>query len=239
MRSKRYLAGIITLLALTGCGKVEVQDTDTEVLKDTEMQETSSDELEEKELINLSPMADKSSGSTGEGSEVISGEDEEEVLVSTDDTEKKTETSTKEQVSENTETAAKTEKEDPTTNITYLDTTPSDDMEDIGEMYFKEITSEDEIIMNIEGLPIVRDQLLVTVKDGVTKTEVEALAAQYEFVIVGAIALTGDYQWESIYELSIEELDEKLNEVSASDQVGYVSYNYTWPMEMEPEPDIL
>ena len=135
--------------------------------------------------------------------------------------------------------ADKVEKEDPTANITYLDTTPSDDMEDIGEMYFKDITSEDDIIMNIEGLPIVRDQLLVTVKDSVTKTEVEALAAQYDFVIVGAIALTGDYQWESRYELSIEELDEKLNEVSTSDQVGYVSYNYTWPMDMEPEPDIL
>ncbi len=235
MGLKRYLAGSIILLALTGCGKAEVQDTDTEVLKDTEMQETSSDELEEKEFTNLSSITDKSSGSTEESSELISERDEKDVLAVKDETEINSETNTEDDISENTETAAKTEKEDPTANITYLDTTPSDDMEDIGEMYFKEITSEDEIIMNIEGLPIVRDQLLVTVKDGVTKTEVEALAAQYEFVIVGAIALTGDYQWESIYELSIEELDEKLKEVSASDQVGYVSYNYTWPMDMEPD----
>lgn len=239
MRSKRYLAGIITLLALTGCGKAEIQDTDTEVLKDTEMQETLSDELAEKEFTNLSPITDKSSGSAEESSELISERDEKDVLAVKVETEINSETNAEDDISENTETAAKTEKEDPTTNITYLDTTPSDDMEDIGEMFFKDITSDDEIIMNIEGLPIVRDQLLVTVKDGVTKTEVEALAAQYEFVIVGAIALTGDYQWESIYELSIEELDEKLNEVSASDQVGYVSYNYTWPMDMEPEPDIL
>ena len=117
-------------------------------------------------------------------------------------------------------------KEDPTPYIHYMDTTPSEYTEDIGEVYFKDLTSEADLILNIYGACCVRDQLILVMKDGIEKAQVEELAERYDFKIVGAIELTGDYQIESVYELNIDDLQSVFDKISESDLVDHVSYNY-------------
>ena len=109
---------------------------------------------------------------------------------------------------------------DPDASITYLD--------DIGDIYFKDITSEDEIVQNAEGLFCARDQLLITAKEGVSKAEVQALADQYGFEIVGMIALTDDYQIESKSSLTMEELQNALDNIETSELITNATYNYIW-----------
>ncbi len=130
------------------------------------------------------------------------------------------------QIVADVDTTMNTVKENPAPYIQYMDTKPSEYTEDIGEVFFKEIASEDDMILNVEGGLCVRDQLLLVMKDGVLKSQVEDLVARNGFRIVGYIALTGDYQIESVYSLSAEELQDSFNKIVGSTIVDHVAYNY-------------
>ena len=68
----------------------------------------------------------------------------------------------------------------------------------------------------------------VTAKEGVSKAEVQALADQYGFEIVGMIALTDDYQIESKSSLTMEELQNALDNIETSELITNATYNYIW-----------
>ncbi|MBR3307141.1 MAG: S8 family serine peptidase, partial [Lachnospiraceae bacterium] len=128
--------------------------------------------------------------------------------------------------SDNVDVWNRIKKPDPSPFIIHMDTTSSEYTEDIGEVYFKDIEYDEELTLNCEGLLCVKDQLLLTVNEGVTKDILEAQINMFDFRIVGAIELTGDYQIESIYELNNEELNSAFLAFSTSELVDHVSYNY-------------
>ncbi|MDE6743031.1 MAG: S8 family peptidase, partial [Lachnospiraceae bacterium] len=98
-------------------------------------------------------------------------------------------------------------------------------LEDIGEAYFKDIMSMDDIGYTIEGYPCVKNQLLLMSKEGVTFTQIEGLAHSYDAEIVGYLELTGDYQIEFYEEVTPERLWALMEELSQNGLVEYCDYN--------------
>ncbi|MDE6531611.1 MAG: S8 family serine peptidase, partial [Lachnospiraceae bacterium] len=98
-------------------------------------------------------------------------------------------------------------------------------LEDIGEAYFKDITSMDDIGYTIEGYPCVKNQLLLTSKEGVTFTQIEELVHSYDAEIVGYLELTDDYQIEFYEEIPPERLRTLMEELAQNGLVEYCDYN--------------
>ncbi len=96
---------------------------------------------------------------------------------------------------------------------------------DIGEMYFKDIQSENDIEYDGNGIHYVRNQLLLTARDGVTFDEIDNLAKSINASVVGYIEVVNDYQIEFNYDLSTEELYAVINKLNNSSLVEYISLN--------------
>lgn len=99
------------------------------------------------------------------------------------------------------------------------------DIIDIGEAYFKEITSPDDVIDSGDGLYCVKRQLLLTADDNVDFEQIRELAESFNASIVGYIELTNDYQIEFNYDIGIDELKSMISTISDIPYVQNVSLN--------------
>lgn len=109
--------------------------------------------------------------------------------------------------------------------ITPSGTDSDPDILDIGEVYFKDITSEDDVVSLEDGGYCVRNQMLLTATSEVDFADVELLAAMYDAQIVGYIELTNDYQIEFNMDVDVENIKEIINEVSSYSFVESASLN--------------
>lgn len=99
------------------------------------------------------------------------------------------------------------------------------DLIDIGQIYFKDIQSEDDIEYDGDGIYYVRDQLLLTANDNIAFDDIESLALTLNAEIVGYIELTNDYQIEFNKEMTLEELNQIINELNMNPFIEYSSLN--------------
>lgn len=99
------------------------------------------------------------------------------------------------------------------------------DIMDIGEAYFKEVESLDDIIDAGDGLFCVKRQLLLTAEDDVDFEQIRELAESYNASVVGYIGLTNDYQIEFNYDIDIDELKGMIPIMSDIPYIQSVSLN--------------
>lgn len=90
---------------------------------------------------------------------------------------------------------------------------------DIGEAFFKDISSEEDVIYAGEGLFCVRNQFLLSVKEDIPFEIINELVNQYDAYIVGYIELTNDYQVEIKHDVEISELLEVIDALSNVDYI--------------------
>ncbi len=105
------------------------------------------------------------------------------------------------------------------------DSDSNPDLEDIGQIYFKDIQSEDDIEYDGNGIYYVRNQVLLTAKDNVSFDDIESLAETLNAEIVGYIELTNDYQIEFNSKMTTKELYQLIEELGADQLVEYTSLN--------------
>ena len=79
---------------------------------------------------------------------------------------------------------------------------------DIGEIYCKDISSDDDIIYVGDGIYCVKNQILLSVEENVPFSTVRDLVNNYDANIVGYIELTNDYQIEIEHDVEVDELIE-------------------------------
>lgn len=109
-----------------------------------------------------------------------------------------------------------------TTPINYEE---DDDIIDIGEAYFKDITSEEDIAYAGNGIYCVKNQLLLTADNTVGFSEVALLANEYNATIVGYIELTNDYQLEFNEDIDVETIKGIINEIKLHSFIESASLN--------------
>ncbi len=95
----------------------------------------------------------------------------------------------------------------------------------IGEIYYQ-ATSDEHIASEDSGIMYADNELLVVIKEGVTKTEVESLAEKYNAKIVGCIEATGDYQWSLNAVYTMSKLKDLANTIANEESVIQVSPNF-------------
>ena len=74
-----------------------------------------------------------------------------------------------------------------------------------GEIYSYPI-EEEHVHETADGTKYLDNEILVVVKDGITRQQVDELAKKYDSVVVGAITVSGDYQLKLNNMVSNEEL---------------------------------
>ena len=114
---------------------------------------------------------------------------------------------------------------DVTEDIRVMNTT-GEGLEDIGEVYFKEVTSMEDIVYTEDRLSCVRNQFLLTAREGVSYEEVEALVEAQNARIVGYIELTNDYQVEYNCDISPDAIEDNLAIFQASEIIEMATLNY-------------
>jgi subtilisin family serine protease len=100
-----------------------------------------------------------------------------------------------------------------------------DDLVDIGEAYYKDIESLDEIETDENGIEFVKNQFLLTAYNDVAYDDVEALGNEYDADIVGYIELTNDYQFEIEYDVDASDIYQIIDELMDNQLVEYASLN--------------
>ena len=115
--------------------------------------------------------------------------------------------------------------------VVYLDTS-------IGgtasvEIYYKEIASDEDIVNSPEGLPCVRNQMLVMVSDEKSFEEVENYMTGIGAAIVGYVEITNDYQIEFLSDKDVTEIATYIEMLENEPWVDVVGYNYLWLEEPE------
>lgn len=108
------------------------------------------------------------------------------------------------------------------------------DENNIGEVYCAPI-DEEHIAEDGSGAMYSDNEILVVSKDGVAKSEMEALADKYNAEIVGRIEQTGDYQLKLAKTYTLEELDELADEISNEDIVLSANTNYLFAINDSAE----
>lgn len=118
--------------------------------------------------------------------------------------------------------------EDPDTSA-YNEPDPErekEPLEDIGENYFKEISSMDEVEFNEEtGIRYVKNQLLVSCDLGMDKEFMEEACKAIDAEIVGYTEITSDFQIEFVEDKTYEELEEIAEQLKEYDFVRDVFFN--------------
>lgn len=112
-----------------------------------------------------------------------------------------------------------------------------ENLADIGEAYFKDIESIDDIDVDSNGIEFVKNQFLLTAYNDVSYAEVEALGNEYDADIVGYIALTNDYQFEIEYDVNANDIYSIIDELMDNQLVEYASLNTVFEYELEYEPN--
>ena len=100
-----------------------------------------------------------------------------------------------------------------------------ENLADIGEAYFKDIESIDDIDVDSNGIEFVKNQFLLTAYNDVSYDEVEALGDEYNADIVGYIALTNDYQFEIEYDVNANDIYQIIDELMDNQLIEYASLN--------------
>ena len=101
-----------------------------------------------------------------------------------------------------------------------------DEDPDIGEIRWKNVTSDDEIVFaDDEGYYIVKNQILLSCDDSVSYDDVAALADAYDAEIVGYIQITNDYQLEFPADTDMDDLREIIAALSELDCMRMVTFN--------------
>ena len=96
-----------------------------------------------------------------------------------------------------------------------------------GAMYFS--PAPDENVKAIDDASAyVDNEILIAVKDGTARSDVEALAKNAGAEIVGEIALTGDYQLRFGNPMTLEELNEQANRLLENDLVVEAAPNFAF-----------
>lgn len=114
----------------------------------------------------------------------------------------------------------------------------SDDSdENVGRIFFKDISSKDDLIYDSEGNCYVKNQMLITVRSGVSFKTVSNLAFQMYGKIVGYIELTNDYQIEFIHDKSADELLREVDYISHDPIIEYASPNIVSEVEYDSFPN--
>lgn len=108
---------------------------------------------------------------------------------------------------------------------------------DIGEAYFKDIESIDDIDVDSNGIEFVKNQFLLTAYNDVSYDEVEALGNEYNADIVGYIALTNDYQFEIEYDVNANDIYQIIDELMDNQLVEYASLNTVFEYEYDSVPN--
>lgn len=114
-------------------------------------------------------------------------------------------------------------------------TNDSDDL--VGKMYFKDLSSEDDLIYDLYGNRYFKNQVLFTAYDGVTFETVSDFVDSIDARIVGYIELTNDYQIEFNYDMSIEELFDIISELSANSIAEFVMPNIVFEAVCDSLPN--
>lgn len=113
-----------------------------------------------------------------------------------------------------------------------------DDSDDtVGKIYFKELSSEDDLIYDSDGNCYFKNQVLLTAYDGVSFETVSALADSMNARIVGYIELTNDYQIEFNYDMSVDKLFNIVNELSANFIVEFIMPNVVFEAVCDSLPN--
>lgn len=103
----------------------------------------------------------------------------------------------------------------------------------VGKMYFKDLSSEDDLIYDLDGNCYFKNQILLTAYDGVSFETVSALADSVNARIVGYIELTNDYQIEFNYDMSIDELFGMVSELSVNSIIELASPNIAFEIKCD------
>lgn len=113
------------------------------------------------------------------------------------------------------------------TDVVYAGDEASNEynLEDIGEAYYKDIESLDDIDVDNSGIKFVKNQFLLTAYNDVPYTEIKALGEEYNAEIVGYIELTNSYQFEVTYNVDSNGIHEILNELEDNTLVEFSSLN--------------
>lgn len=112
-----------------------------------------------------------------------------------------------------------------------------ENLADIGEAYFKDIESIDDIDVDSNGIEFVKNQFLLTAYNDVSYDEVEALGDEYNADIVGYIALTNDYQFEIEYDVNANDIYQIIDELMDNQLVEYASLNTVFEYEYDSVPN--
>lgn len=105
--------------------------------------------------------------------------------------------------------------------------------EEIGRIYFKAISSEDEITVTPEGLPCVKNQMLLMANDSITFSQVESYMNEIGAVIVGYMEVTNDYQIEFLAETDVSEIAVHIETIKQEPWADVIGYNLLWLEEPE------
>lgn len=103
--------------------------------------------------------------------------------------------------------------------------TDYEDIIDIGDAYFKEITSINDIIYAGNGIYCVKNQLLLTADETVGLEDIAELIKEYNASIVGYIELTNDYQIEFNDDVDVNDIRDIIDELLAVPYVENASLN--------------
>lgn len=119
------------------------------------------------------------------------------------------------------------------TQIGYdFDEAPVDELVDLGEVYFKQIQSDDDVLLNEDnGLYYVNNQLLISGVLGESYEFIEKLANEVGASIVGYIELTNDYQIEFNTEMEYNELENMIDYLSSFSFIEDVTLNTVMVVE--------
>ena len=112
-----------------------------------------------------------------------------------------------------------------------------DSDENVGRIFFKDLSSKDDLIYDSEGNCYVKNQILFTAREGVSYGAAEDFSESLNAEIVGYIELTNDYQIEFNYDMSVEELFDKIEDISQSSIVEYTSPNIVFETECDNFPN--
>lgn len=118
-------------------------------------------------------------------------------------------------------------------DTTLIDYEEDEDIIDIGEAYFKEITSEDDIIYAGDGIYCVKNQLLLTVDENAEFADVVDLMKGYNASVVGYIELTNDYQIEFCDVLDVSDIRNIMDELLTVSYVENASLNIVTEEDFE------
>ena len=114
-----------------------------------------------------------------------------------------------------------------TTTIQTVDMTNPDKTSEYGAIYYNPV-DENHIISlsNNDYVKYIDNEILIVVKQGTAKDEVNSLCESYGFDIVGEIEITGDYQLKAPDAMSESDITEMVEKLKSEGVIESASLNY-------------